>query len=405
MVVATLLAICFLFMLLGWTSTEDRFVALTAAAIVGIAASNGGTTAQDLKTAYLVGGTPYRQQLALFVGVLSSALLIGLTLVTLNAGGTMRIPEKHPGKRLSELREEKVVLHEIPFQLHPQHSALQAPLEKALWNELGLSFDNHNLRGFREVHLESLAQTVLGLGGTTYVLGELGQWGQARQRPLSVGYARKVPGLPDGKYLASEAGDIEYVVDPGIGGRIHEYLGQKFTRYDAPKARLFALIIDGILNQQLPWTLVLIGIFIALMLELCGVPSLPFAVGVYLPISTSAPIFVGGLVRWATDKWRREKNNAEFSSGTFLASGYIAGGAIAGVVVALLNIPQDGAWLKQLNLPAQWGGLLEKLSPANGLTTLPSALWALFVFALLVALLAKTASRPNSDTHSKTSNS
>ena len=396
MVVATLLAICFLFMLLGWTSTQDRFVALTAAAIVGIAASNGGTTAQDLKTAFLVGGTPSHQQIALFVGVLSSALLIGLTLVTLNAGGTLRIPEQHPGKRLSELSEEKVLLHEIPFHLHPHNSALQAPLEKALWHELGLSLGSRGLRGFKVVDVENLAHVKLTLEGTVHTLGELGQLGQAQQRTLSVGYARKVPGLPDGKYLASEAGDIEYVVDPGIGGRVHEHLGQKLTRYDAPKARLFALIIDGILNQQLPWTLVLIGIFIALMLELCGVPSLPFAVGVYLPISTSAPIFVGGLVRWATDTWRREKSNADFSPGTFLASGYIAGGALAGVLVAMLSIPRDGAWLKQLSLPVQWGGFWETLSPASGATTLPSALWALLFFTLLVALLAKTALRPNS---------
>jgi len=393
MVVATLLAICFLFALLGWTSTQDRFIALTAAAIVGIAASNGGTTAQDLKTAFLVGGTPARQQLALFVGVLSSALFIGLTLVTLNAGGTVRIPEQHPGKRLSELSGETVVLHEIPFELHPQHRGLQASLESVLWKAWGLSLEGPHLRGFKAVEAESLAQAKLSLEGAMHTLGELGELGKAKQRVLSVGYARKVAGLPDGKYLASEAGDIEYVVDPGIGGRVHEHLGQKLVRYDAPKARLFALIIDGILNQQLPWALVLIGIFIALMLELCGVPSLPFAVGVYLPISTSAPIFVGGLVRWATDTWRREKNNADFSPGTFLASGYIAGGAIAGVFVAMLNIPRDGAWLKQLNLPAQWGGVLEVLSPPGGFTTLPSAVWALFFFALLVALLVRVACR------------
>jgi len=395
MVVATLLAICFLFVLLGWTSSEDRFMALTAAAIVGIAASNGGTTAQDLKTAFLVGGTPRRQQLALLVGVVSSALFIGLVLITLNAGGTARIPEQHPGKRLSEMSAQKVVLHETPFSLHPHNQSLRAPLEKALWNELGLSLGEHSLRGFKTTPVETLASFKLSLDNTPYVLGELGRLGETQQRPLSVGYARKVPGLPDGKYLAAETGEIEYVVDPGIGGRIHEYLGQKLVRYDAPKARLFSLIIDGILTQQLPWTLVLIGIFIALMLEFCGVPSLPFAVGVYLPISTTAPIFVGGLVRWASDKWRRDKNNADASPGTFLASGYIAGGAMAGVVVALLNIPQDGAWLKHFNLPVQWGGILQTLSHPSGVTSLPSALWALLAFVLLTALLAKTALRKN----------
>ena len=81
-------------------------MALTTAAIVGIAASNGGTTAQDLKTAYLVGGTPRRQQIALFVGVLTSALFIGLVLVVLNRGATAIIPETHPGQTVSVLSDE-----------------------------------------------------------------------------------------------------------------------------------------------------------------------------------------------------------------------------------------------------------------------------------------------------------
>ena len=72
-------------------------------------------------------------------------------------------------------------------------------------------------------------------------------------------------------------------------------------RYDAPKTKLMALIIDGILNQKLPWSLVLIGALIAVSLELCMVPSLPFAVGIYLPLQTSFPIFCGGVMRWIVD--------------------------------------------------------------------------------------------------------
>jgi uncharacterized oligopeptide transporter (OPT) family protein len=117
-------------------------------------------------------------------------------------------------------------------------------------------------------------------------------------------------------------------------------------KYDAPKAVLVSYIIKGILDRQLPWTLVLLGVMIALVLEMSGISSLPFAVGVYLPLSSSMPIFVGGAVRWLAD--RRQNARAEFreasaqertaagdrSPGVLLASGYIAGGALAGIVIA-----------------------------------------------------------------------
>jgi uncharacterized oligopeptide transporter (OPT) family protein len=107
-------------------------------------------------------------------------------------------------------------------------------------------------------------------------------------------------------------------------------------------------IIKGILDRKLPWALVLFGVMIAVVLELCGISSLAFAVGVYLPISSSSPIFVGGLVRWIVD-WHLRKDlsqhnlteeelaaESEKSPGVLLASGYIAGGAIAGIVIAFV---------------------------------------------------------------------
>ncbi len=109
-------------------------------------------------------------------------------------------------------------------------------------------------------------------------------------------------------------------------------------------------IIKGILSRQLPWGLVLLGVMIAVVLELSGIPSLAFAVGVYLPISTSSPIFVGGLVRWAVDKYLRKKPEnqtmtedqlvaeGDKSQGVLLASGYIAGATLAGVIYAFLNL-------------------------------------------------------------------
>ena len=108
-----------------------------------------------------------------------------------------------------------------------------------------------------------------------------------------------------------------------------------------------ALITDGILRQKLPWGLVLLGVSIALVLELCGIPSLAFAVGVYLPMSASTPILAGGLVRYGVERWRRPPttpdgtpsppSDEETSPGSLLSTGYIAGGAIAGVIIAFLS--------------------------------------------------------------------
>ena len=81
---------------------------------------------------------------------------------------------------------------------------------------------------------------------------------------------------------------------------------------------------------------VLVGVMIAVVMELCGIASLPFAVGAYLPLSTSVPIFVGGIVRWLVDRARKSKGDDDFSPGTLLSSGYIAGGAIAGIIIAFV---------------------------------------------------------------------
>jgi uncharacterized oligopeptide transporter (OPT) family protein len=109
-------------------------------------------------------------------------------------------------------------------------------------------------------------------------------------------------------------------------------------------------IIKGILGHQLPWGLVLLGVMIAITLEMSGIPSLAFAVGVYLPLSSSTPIFVGGMVRWFVDVWLRRKKfrdhklseeelvaEGDRSPGVLLASGYIAGGALSGIVIAFMT--------------------------------------------------------------------
>ena len=142
---------------------------------------------------------------------------------------------------------------------------------------------------------------------------------------------------------------VTLVVDPGING-IHKTRpdGLAVNKFDAPKAVLMSYIIKGILNHQLPWGLVLLGVMIAIVLEMSGIPSLAFAVGVYLPLSSSSPILIGGMIRWLVDKNLRKKLahknltedqlNAEGdkSPGVLMASGYIAGGALASIIIAFM---------------------------------------------------------------------
>jgi uncharacterized oligopeptide transporter (OPT) family protein len=140
-----------------------------------------------------------------------------------------------------------------------------------------------------------------------------------------------------------------WLVDPGINGTFTKRQdGTEVQKFEAPKAVLMSYIIKGILDRELPWALVLFGVMIAVTLELCGVSSLAFAVGVYIPISSSSPIFIGGLIRWLVDRRLRHKlrehklteeelvAEGDKSPGVLLASGYIAGGAIAGIIIAFI---------------------------------------------------------------------
>jgi putative OPT family oligopeptide transporter len=199
MTIATLIITCLIFVALGWTGDIYGPVALSVGAIVCIAAANAGNTSQDLKTGYIVGATPLYQQLGLVIGVVTSAFVIGITMLYL-----------------------------------------------------------HNV--------------------------------------FTIGSA-DVP---------------------------------------APQATLMATLIKGLLSQNLPWGLVLVGVFIAVTLELCGVHSLSFAVGAYLPIATTAPIFAGGLVRWWVERKTGETAESDLSSGTLFSSGLIAGGSLAGILYAIL---------------------------------------------------------------------
>jgi len=201
MTITTLMLTCLLFVAVGWTGNEYAGVALCVGAIVCIAAANGGATSQDLKTGYLIGATPKWQQVGLIIGVITSSIAIGMTLL----------------------------------QLHQS----------------------------------------LGIGS---------------------------------KELA------------------------------APKAQLMSIIIDGVLNQTLPWDLILVGFFMGLVMEACGIEALPFAVGAYLPLSASTPIMAGGFINYIASKiYKIKESESDTSPGVLYSSGLIAGGALTGIAIALLK--------------------------------------------------------------------
>jgi putative OPT family oligopeptide transporter len=117
---------------------------------------------------------------------------------------------------------------------------------------------------------------------------------------------------------------------------MHQVFGIGSEAVPAPQATLMATIIRGLLNQNLPWGLVLVGVFVSVTLELCGIHSLSFAVGSYLPIATTAPIYAGGLVRAFVERKTGTTQDSDLSAGTLFSSGLIAGGSMAGILFAIL---------------------------------------------------------------------
>ena len=347
MTVATLLLTCLTFVILGWTGSNYYVTALSIGAIVCIAASNGGTTAQDLKTGFLVGATPRSQQIAILVGALLSALALGPILLKLNSAGSVYVPVAGAAQGLSA------------GSVQPNERVDVSTLSR------------------REKVEGTLA------GGPTDAK-EYFVW--HRQDPAG-GNAQK--------YLVDETGTPVYFVDPGINGTIRKLPnGTDVPKFDAPKATLMSYIIKGILGGQLPWGLVLLGAMIAITLEMSGIPSLAFAVGVYLPLSTSSPIFIGGMVRWLVDKWIARKHKGsnlthdelvaegDKSPGVLMASGYIAGGAIAGIIIAFLaGVPAMAGFNERITTFGE-SNPLHNGSSADILSLIP--------FAILVVLLYLT---------------
>jgi uncharacterized oligopeptide transporter (OPT) family protein len=284
---------CLIFVVLGWVGPEYRLAALSIAGVVCIAASNGGTTSQDLKTGFLVGATPWAQQFSILIGALTSAVVIGFTLLLLNDAGT--VVTSRPDYLPTATVEVATLTETATHEGKPYH----------VWRVVN-----------------------------------------------------PIPGAQPGKYLVDDSGRARYLVDPAINGVVETRDdGTPVIKYKAPKATLMAFIIDGIMTRKLPWGLVLIGVFIAVVMQLAGVPALAFAVGVYLPLSTSMPIFVGGLVRGAVDRLKRTPAaESDSSPAVLLASGYIAGGAIAGILIAILAVIPGASRRIDLStkLPESW---------------------------------------------------
>jgi uncharacterized oligopeptide transporter (OPT) family protein len=145
-----------------------------------------------------------------------------------------------------------------------------------------------------------------------------------------------------------------------------------------------ATVIKGLLDQQLPWGLVIAGMGIAAMVELCGVSSLAFAVGAYLPLSTTSPIFIGGIIKLIADKINKKKENAEIGPGALFSSGLIAGGALTGILVAIFmgtNIGTDASGnpvslMSKIN--TGWGNAMGSAGDVVGLIAfLGLSLWLL----------------------------
>ncbi len=295
MTIATLMAVSAIFLVKGWTAPAFGALAITIGGAVCIASSNAGDTSQDLKTGFLIGATPWKQQVAVMVGVIVSVFSIGMTLNAMNRG-------------LESFKE-------LPTGMAISIDSLPE----------GVSNQGYFKRSRVMVQMPPQA------GGSTGTREELSD----ANRYLVLN-AIGSSTLEDGKYLYDPAaGKIEVQWIQGIGSE----------KAAAPQGRLMATVINGILSRRLPWSLVLLGVALVIGIELLGVRSLTFAVGAYLSIGTTLAIFCGGVVRWMVDRAAAKSGEAsasqeqsEISSGSLFASGLIAAGGIMGLLGVCLNL-------------------------------------------------------------------
>ncbi len=313
MTIATLMATSAIFLVQGWTAPAFGALAITIGGVVCIAASNSGDTSQDLKTGYLVGSTPWKQQVALMIGVVISTVAIGFTLNLMNTG-------------LQQFRAAPQA-----WDLNATHAGVSVQSDvKHLPEQFPVLGPNNT----SALHHKNEYVVLNALGSAE---------------------------LADGKYLYSPAsGRIEVQWIQGIGSE----------KAAAPQARLMATVINGILSRKLPWGLVMLGVFLVVAVELLGIRSLSFAVGAYLSIGTTLAIFCGGVVRWLVDRAIQRAGGegvdteSEISSGSLFASGLIAAGGIVGLFgVALKGYETTADKGDILNFPTtfldqQWVSVL-----------------------------------------------
>jgi putative OPT family oligopeptide transporter len=320
MSIATLMATCAIFFLAGWTAPNYAVLALMIGGVVCIAAAIAGATSQDLKTGYLVGSTPIRQQMALLVGVTVSTIAIGATLNLMNRGLEKYIPTQIP-----------VTLQSLPAGVKIESNSVE---------HRGKQYVLINALGSREI--------------------------------------------PDGEYLYDPGTQrIELQWAQGIGS----------AAAPAPQARLMATVINGILNQRLPWRLVLMGVCLVLAVEILGVRSLAFATGSYLSIATTGAMFAGGLVRMLLEATTKRKDESEASPGALYSSGLIAAGGVFGLLGIIINLFQDPeiahrvpTWMVSvLRLP--WRPDLFSLGPKYWPNLANDNTFAVIMFLLLSASL------------------
>jgi len=304
MTIATLMATAAIFLVRGWTAPAFGALAITIGGIVCIAASNAGDTSQDLKTGFLIGATPWKQQLAIMIGVIVSLFSIGTTLKAMNTGLEVFQRMQKP----------------IVFSLNALPDGVQ---NEGHFKRDHLSLSSHDADNPTREEVANANQFVL-----------LNAIGSSK--------------LEDGKYLYNpQTHEIEIQWIQGIGSE----------KAAAPQGRLMATVINGILTRKLPWGLVLLGVALVIGIELLGIRSLTFAVGAYLSIATTLAIFIGGVMRWMVDRTleKRAATNAdeidpdtglpvptsvtpaldsesEISSGSLYASGLIAAGGIVGLM-------------------------------------------------------------------------
>lgn len=320
MSIATLMATCAIFFVAGWTAGNYAVLALMIGGVVCTAAAIAGATSQDLKTGYLVGATPFWQQVGLLVGVTVSTVAIGATLNVMNKGLEKYLPTR------------------IPVNIEALPSGVKVERQGFVYQ--GKNFVLINSLGSHEI--------------------------------------------PDGEYLYDPASkEIEYQWAQGIGS----------DKAPAPQARLMATVINGILNQRLPWRLVLMGVALVIAVEVLGVRSLAFATGSYLSIATTAAMFAGGLVRALVEATTKKKDESEASPGALYSSGLIAAGGVFGLLGILINLLQDPEisnraphWVTSiLRLP--WRPDLFSFGPKLMGTLAVSNLFGLFMFVLLASSL------------------